>query len=198
MDKPLPQTLPDGPSPEERETFERWHADHCTVRNIILVSMSNDVQKQYDRLDDVASILQRMKEIYAIPNRHTRYVTTKEFFRAKMTERSSVQEHEVKMLSLMEKLKYLKVGLDNDTYIDGILQLLPPSYNPFIVNFNMNGLEKSINELIICYNTKATIKKICTVDINRGGFNLKGERQKGRTLEKEERQGKGKKYRRSK
>ncbi|KAL0302706.1 UNVERIFIED_CONTAM: hypothetical protein Scaly_3024200 [Sesamum calycinum] len=146
MDKPLPQTLLDGSSSEERETFERWHANQHKVRSIILASMSNDVQKQYDRLDDVSSILQRMKEVYAIPNRHTRYVATKGFFRAKMTKRSSVQEHVVKMLSLVEKLEDLKAGLENDTYIDVILQSLPPSHDPFIVNFNMNGLEKSINE----------------------------------------------------
>ncbi|KAL0325295.1 UNVERIFIED_CONTAM: hypothetical protein Sradi_5098800 [Sesamum radiatum] len=102
MDKLLPQTLSDGSSSEVRETFERWHADHRKVRSIILAFMSNDVQKQYDRLDNVASILQRMKEVYAIPDRHTRYVPTKEFFRAKMTEGSSVQEHGVKMLSLVE------------------------------------------------------------------------------------------------
>ncbi|KAL0406458.1 UNVERIFIED_CONTAM: hypothetical protein Slati_3959700 [Sesamum latifolium] len=65
-----------------------------------------------------------------------------------MTEGSSVQGHGVKMLSLMEKLEDLKVGLNNDTYIDVILQSLPPFYDPFIVNFNMNGLQKSINELI--------------------------------------------------
>ncbi|KAK4403172.1 Retrovirus-related Pol polyprotein from transposon TNT 1-94 [Sesamum angolense] len=104
--------------------------------------------------------MQRMKEVYAIPDRHTRYVATKEFFRAKMTEGSSVQEHEVKMLSLVEKLEDLKVGLENDTSIDVILQSLPPSYDPFIVNFNMNGLEKSINELInILVQYEATIKK---------------------------------------
>ncbi|KAK4381044.1 hypothetical protein Sango_3005600 [Sesamum angolense] len=160
MDKPLPETLSDGSSSEERETFERWHADHRKVRSIILASMSNNVQKQYDRLDDVASILQRMKEVYAIPNRHTRYVATKEFFRAKMIEGSSVQEHGVKMLSLVEKLEDLKAGLENDTYIDVILQSLPPSYDPFIVNFNMNGLEKSINELInMLVQYDATIKK---------------------------------------
>ncbi|KAL0352252.1 UNVERIFIED_CONTAM: Retrovirus-related Pol polyprotein from transposon RE2 [Sesamum calycinum] len=43
MDKLLPQTISDGSSSE----------------------------KQYDRLEDVASILQRMKEVYAIPDRHT-------------------------------------------------------------------------------------------------------------------------------
>ncbi|KAL0413585.1 UNVERIFIED_CONTAM: hypothetical protein Sradi_1560200, partial [Sesamum radiatum] len=52
------------------------------------------------------------------------------------------------MLSLVEKLKDLKVGLNNDAYIDVILQSLSPSYNQFIINYNMNGLEKSINELI--------------------------------------------------
>ncbi|KAL0307461.1 UNVERIFIED_CONTAM: hypothetical protein Sangu_2492600 [Sesamum angustifolium] len=132
MDKPLPQTLPDGSSSEERETFERWHADHSKVRSIILASMSNNVQKQYDRLNDVALILQRMKEVYAIPDRHTSE----------------------------KKLEDLKAGLENDTYIDVILQSLPPSYDSLIFNFNMNGLEKSINELInMLVQYEATIKK---------------------------------------
>ncbi|KAK4381751.1 hypothetical protein Sango_2890700 [Sesamum angolense] len=69
------------------------------------------------------------------------------FFGTKMAEGSSVQGHGVKMLSLVEKLEDLKVGVDNDTYIDVILQSLPPSYGPFIINYNMNGLEKSIHEL---------------------------------------------------
>ncbi|KAK4407861.1 hypothetical protein Sango_0367100 [Sesamum angolense] len=64
------------------------------------------------------------------------------------------------MLSLMEKFKDLKVGLENDTYVDVILQSLPPSFDPFIVNFNMNGLEKSINELMnMLVQYEATIKK---------------------------------------
>ncbi|KAL0406114.1 UNVERIFIED_CONTAM: hypothetical protein Slati_3925300 [Sesamum latifolium] len=65
-----------------------------------------------------------------------------------MAEGSSVHSHGVKMLSLVQKLEHLKAGLNNDTYIDVILQSLPPSYDPFIVNYNLNGLEKSIHELI--------------------------------------------------
>ncbi|KAL0406057.1 UNVERIFIED_CONTAM: hypothetical protein Slati_3919600 [Sesamum latifolium] len=110
--------------------------------------MNNEIQKQYDRLEDVPSIMLRMKDIYADPDRHIRYAATKAFFGTKMTEGSSVHSHEVKMLSLVEKLEDLKVGLNNDTYIDVILQSLPPSYDLFIVNYNMNGLEKSIHELI--------------------------------------------------
>ncbi|KAL0433740.1 UNVERIFIED_CONTAM: hypothetical protein Slati_2708300, partial [Sesamum latifolium] len=147
LDKLLPTALPEGSSPEDRITFRKWLEDNRKVRNIILASMTNGIQKQYDRLDSVPTIMLRMKEVYAVPDRHIRYVTTKAFFATKMAEGSSVQSHGVKMLSLVEKLEDLKAGLDNDTYIDVILQLLPPSYDPFIINYNMDGLQKSIHEL---------------------------------------------------
>ncbi|KAL0448990.1 UNVERIFIED_CONTAM: hypothetical protein Slati_1455400 [Sesamum latifolium] len=89
-----------------------------------------------------------MKDVYAVPDRHIRYAATKAFFGTKITEGSSVHSHGIKMLSFVEKIEDLKAGLNNDTYIDVILQSLPPSYDPFIVNYNMNGLEKSIHELI--------------------------------------------------
>ncbi|KAL0386042.1 UNVERIFIED_CONTAM: hypothetical protein Sradi_2998500 [Sesamum radiatum] len=110
--------------------------------------MTNAIQKQYDRLDDVSSIMHRMKEVYAVRDQHITYTTTKAFFGTKMAEGSSVQSHGVKMLFIVKKLEDLKAGLENDTYIDVILQSLPPSYDPYIVNYNMNGLEKSIHELI--------------------------------------------------
>ncbi|KAL0327871.1 UNVERIFIED_CONTAM: Retrovirus-related Pol polyprotein from transposon TNT 1-94 [Sesamum calycinum] len=65
-----------------------------------------------------------------------------------MAEELSIQSYGVKMLSLVEKLEDLKARLDNDIYTDVILQSLPPCYDPFIINYNMNGLEKSIHDLI--------------------------------------------------
>ncbi|KAL0458842.1 UNVERIFIED_CONTAM: hypothetical protein Slati_0511400 [Sesamum latifolium] len=146
--KLFPTALPEGSSPKEHLTFDKWLEDNRKVRSIILVSMTNEILKQYDRLEDVPSIMLRMKEVYAIFDRHIRYTTTKAFFGTKMAKGSSVQSHRVKMLSLVEKLEDLKAGLENDNYIYVILQSLSPSYNPFIVNYNMNGLEKSIHELI--------------------------------------------------
>ncbi|KAL0404220.1 UNVERIFIED_CONTAM: hypothetical protein Sradi_2062800 [Sesamum radiatum] len=70
----------------------------------------------------------------------------------------------VKMLSIVEKLEDFKAELDNDTYIDVILQSLSPSYKPFIINYNMNGLEKSIHELInMLVQYKATTHKSALV-----------------------------------
>ncbi|KAL0463263.1 UNVERIFIED_CONTAM: hypothetical protein Slati_0213900 [Sesamum latifolium] len=148
LDKPLPVALSEGSSSEERLMFDKWLEDNRKVRSIILASMTNEIQKQYDRLEDVPSIMLCMKEVYAVPDWHIRNAATKVFFGIKMAEGSSVQSHGVKMLFLVEKLEDLKAGLENDTYIDVILQSLPPSYDPFIVNYNMNGLDKSIHELI--------------------------------------------------
>ncbi|KAL0411642.1 UNVERIFIED_CONTAM: hypothetical protein Slati_3753900 [Sesamum latifolium] len=101
--------------------FEKWLKDNRKVRSIILGSMTNDIQKQYDRHDDVQSIMLRMSQIYAVLDRHIRYAATKAFFGTKMIEGSSVQEHGVKMLSLVEKLKDLKANLEKETYIGVIL-----------------------------------------------------------------------------
>ncbi|KAL0437671.1 UNVERIFIED_CONTAM: hypothetical protein Sradi_0475000 [Sesamum radiatum] len=118
----------------------------------------------------------RMSQIYAVPDRHIRYAAIKVFFCIKMIEGSSVQEHGVKMLSLEEKFK---ADLAKEKYIDVILQSLPPSFDSFIVNYNMNGFDKDLHELInMLVQYEATI--------GRGGFNLKSERQRGRTLEEEE------------
>ncbi|KAL0285387.1 UNVERIFIED_CONTAM: hypothetical protein Sangu_2781200 [Sesamum angustifolium] len=90
----------------------------------------------------------RMKNVYVVLHMHIRYTTIKAFFRTKLAEGFSVQNYGVKMLSLVEKIEDLKAGLDNDTYIDVILQSFPLFYDSFIINYNINGLEKLIHELI--------------------------------------------------
>ena len=41
----------------------------------------------------------------------------------------------------------LGVNLPDDCVIDRILQSLPPSYKGFVMNYNMQGMEKTIPEL---------------------------------------------------
>ncbi|KAL0295607.1 UNVERIFIED_CONTAM: hypothetical protein Sangu_3192600, partial [Sesamum angustifolium] len=126
VDKLLPKALPEGSSPEKHVAFEKW----LEVHSIILASMTSDIQKQYDRVDDIPSIMLRMKEVYAVLDTNIRYAATKAFFGTKRAEGSSVLSH----------------GIHSNTYIDVILQSLSPSYDPFIINYNMNGLEKSIHD----------------------------------------------------
>ncbi|KAL0294765.1 UNVERIFIED_CONTAM: hypothetical protein Sangu_3211500 [Sesamum angustifolium] len=73
----------------------------------------------------------------------------KAFFDMRMIEELSVREHGVLMIFLVEKCKDLQADFDKEeTYVDVILQSLPSSYDQFIINFNISGLEKSFHELI--------------------------------------------------
>ncbi|KAL0294305.1 UNVERIFIED_CONTAM: hypothetical protein Sradi_6893700 [Sesamum radiatum] len=62
LGEPLPTALPEGSSIEEHLTFDKYLEDNRKVRSIILASMINEIQKQYDRFDDIPSIMIRMKE----------------------------------------------------------------------------------------------------------------------------------------
>ncbi|KAL2246125.1 UNVERIFIED_CONTAM: hypothetical protein Sindi_2880700 [Sesamum indicum] len=121
LDRSLPRALPKGSTCEEHLTFEKWHVDNREIHSI---------------------------SVYAVLDRHIRYVVTKAFFSAKMIEGSSVPEHGIRILSLVKKLKDLTADHEKETYIDVILQFLPPSFDLFIVNYNMNGLDKDLHELI--------------------------------------------------
>ncbi|KAL0394603.1 UNVERIFIED_CONTAM: hypothetical protein Slati_4426500 [Sesamum latifolium] len=110
--------------------------------------MSNEIQKQYERYEDVWSIMHHMKELYAVPDRPIRYAVMKAFFGARI-EGSSIREHGLMMLSLVEKPKDLQADFEKEeTYVYMILQSLPSSFDQFIINYNMNGLEKILHELI--------------------------------------------------
>ncbi|KAL0349429.1 UNVERIFIED_CONTAM: hypothetical protein Sangu_1170700 [Sesamum angustifolium] len=107
--------------------------------------MTNEIQKQEKRYDDVWSTMLRMKDLYVVPNPHIRYAAMMAFFSTRMIEDSFVREHGVMMLSLVKKLKDVQtVFKREETYIDVILQSLPSSFDQFIVNYNMNGLDKSL------------------------------------------------------
>ena len=64
-----------------------------------------------------------------------------------MEEKSSVSEHILRMSRYHNHLTHLGVNLPGDSVIHRVLQSLPPSYKGFMMNYNMQGLEKTIPEL---------------------------------------------------
>ncbi|KAL0401871.1 UNVERIFIED_CONTAM: hypothetical protein Slati_4217000 [Sesamum latifolium] len=84
VDKSLPRALPKESTHEECLTFEKWHDKNRKVCSIILASMTDDIQKHYDRHNDVQSIMLRMSQIYAVPDWHIRYAAIKVFFGTKI------------------------------------------------------------------------------------------------------------------
>ena len=82
------------------------------------------------------------------------------FYSCKMEENSSVSEHILKMSGYNNHLIQLGVNLPDDSVIDRILQSLPPSYKSFVMNYNMQGMDKTIPELFAMLKAvKVEIKK---------------------------------------
>ncbi|KAL0420498.1 UNVERIFIED_CONTAM: hypothetical protein Slati_3072700 [Sesamum latifolium] len=129
--------------------FTQWHENNQKVRSIVLGSMSNEIEKQYERYEDVWSIMHLMKGFHAAPDWHIGYAMMKAFFGMRMIEGSSVRDHGVMMLSLVEKLKDLQVDFEEEeTYVDLIPQSISPIFDRFIISSDMNGLKKNLHELI--------------------------------------------------
>ena len=64
-----------------------------------------------------------------------------------MEENSSFSEHTLRMSGYHNHLTQLGVNLPDDSVIDRVLQSLPPSYKSFVMNYNMQGMDKTIPEL---------------------------------------------------
>src|SRR3989337_705443 len=64
-----------------------------------------------------------------------------------MEENSSVSEHILKMSRYHNHLTQLGIDLLVESVIDRVLQSPPPSYKGFMMNYNMQGMTKTIPEL---------------------------------------------------
>ena len=77
-----------------------------------------------------------------------------------MEENSSVSEHILKMSGLHNRMTQLNINLPDEAVIDRVLQSLPPSYKSFVMNYNMQGMVKTIPEVFsMLKSAEAEIKK---------------------------------------
>ena len=105
-------------------------------------------------------MFQELKLVFQAHARVERYDTSDKFFNCKMEENSSVSEHVLKMSGYYNRLNQLGVNLSDEVAIDRVLQSLSPSYKGFMMNYNMQGMEKMIPELFAMLKaTEVEIKK---------------------------------------
>ena len=78
-----------------------------------------------------------------------------------MEENSSISEHILKMSGYHNHLTQLGIDLPIESVIDRVLQSLPPSYKGFVMNYNMQGMNKTIPELF-------AMQKAAEVEIKKG------------------------------
>jgi hypothetical protein len=79
--------------------------------------------------------------------RAERYNILKALFLCKLVEGSLVSPHVIKMIGYIETLDKLGCELKDDLATDVIHQSLLASYEPFIMNFHMNSMEKMLAKM---------------------------------------------------
>src|SRR3954470_24423345 len=94
-------------------------------------------------------MFQELKLIFQANARVERYEVSNKFYSCEMEENSSISEHILRMSGYHNHLTQLGVNLFDDSVIDRVLQSLPPSYKGFMMNYNMQGMNKTIPEVFV-------------------------------------------------
>jgi hypothetical protein len=151
--------LPAGSSAADRIAYEKRCDDALNVSCLMLATMSPDLQKQYEHVD-AYTMIQELCGMFEKQARVQRYNISKALFACKLVEASLVSPHVIKMMGYIETLDKLGCEIKDDLATDMILQLLLVSYEPFIMNFHMNDMEKVVAELHeMLQSTEDSIKK---------------------------------------
>jgi hypothetical protein len=112
----------------------------------MLAAMDPELQKQFEHVGAYDMIV-TLKEMFLIQARTERYEISKALFACKMAEGSSVSQHMIKMVGYAQRLEKLGFPISKELGTDMVLASLPPSFGPFIMNYNMNGMDKTMTEL---------------------------------------------------
>jgi hypothetical protein len=144
--EPYPKDLPAGSSVADCRAHEKRCDDVLNVSCLMLATMFPNLQEQYEHVN-AYPMIQGLCGMFENQASVERYNITKPLFACKLAEGSLVSPHVIKMIGYIETLTKLCCEIKDDLATDVILQSLPVSYESFIMNFHMNGMEKTVAEL---------------------------------------------------
>ena len=125
----------------------------------MLYSLEPGLQKHFEK-HGAYEMFEELKLVFQAHARIERYEVSNKFYSCKMEENSSVSDHILKMSGYNNHLNQLGVNLPDDSVIDRVLQSLPPSYKSFMMNYNMQGMNKTIPKLFV-------MRKLMKVEIEK-------------------------------
>src|SRR4051812_48625034 len=119
---------------------------YSTFQCAILYGLESELQKRFEN-HDPHDIVCELKMIFEAHAAVESYEASEKFFNCNMEEGSSVSEHVFKMSGHANKLQSLGIVIPNSLGIHRVLQSLPPSYKNFVMNYNMQNMDKTLLEL---------------------------------------------------
>ncbi|KAK8715570.1 hypothetical protein V6N13_042901 [Hibiscus sabdariffa] len=147
----IEELVPDEPAANapraDKDKFKKHMDDMLDVSCLMLETMSPELQKQHEDMNSY-DMVQNLKEIYEGQAQQERYEAPKALFQCKMSEGSPVGAHVIKMMGYIQTLEKLGFPLKDELATNVILQSLRDSFKPFVLNFNMNEINKTLPQLL--------------------------------------------------
>jgi hypothetical protein len=146
LTKPFPANLTNNAPAAQRREHEKRCNDYLDISCLMLATMSPELQRQYEALD-AHTIITGLRNMFEDQARAERFNTSKSLFACGLAEGNPMSPHVVKMIGYTESLDKLGFPLSRELATDLILQSLPPCFEPFIMNFNMNNMNRTLTKL---------------------------------------------------
>src|SRR3954462_658451 len=191
LEAPLGARPVAGETPDVMNVWQSKANDYSIVQYAMLYGLESGLQRRFE-CHGAYEMFQELKLIFQANVRIEIYEVSNKFYSCKMEENSSVSEHILKMSGYNNHLIQLGVNLPDDCVIDRILQSFPPSYKSFMMNYNMQGMDKTIPELFAMLKAaEVEIKKEHEVlMVNKTtSFKKKGQRKEEGELQEEQQAG---------
>ncbi|KAL3500312.1 hypothetical protein ACH5RR_039405 [Cinchona calisaya] len=139
---------PKGTTQEEVDSFRKWQDDDNKAKYYMLASMSDELQRQHEKMTSGHAILLHLQELDGVQNQSIRYEISRDLFRCRITEGLAVDKHVLNMVGLKERLESLNSFMEADLQEDMILQSLFSSFFQFIMNYYMTKQQHTLAKLL--------------------------------------------------
>ncbi|KAJ9544124.1 hypothetical protein OSB04_023831 [Centaurea solstitialis] len=146
LDEQIVEIDHDTASTEEINAYSKHCTDSTKASCIMVSTMSSELQKMFDE-SWAYEINDKLREMFAKGQRQERLEVLKALKKCQHRDGESVCAHVQKMQRLIERLEKLDVKFDKNLAMDMVLDLLPDSYDQFIMQFHMNDGETNMMQL---------------------------------------------------
>ncbi|KAJ9566122.1 hypothetical protein OSB04_002088 [Centaurea solstitialis] len=146
LEEPLREAPPANTPAAARNAHKKHSDDLLDVGCLMLATMSPDLQTGLINTN-AYDMIRQLRDMFQTQARTERYDATKAFNECKMIKGTSVSDHVIKMKRHMDHLERLGHPVPLQLATDTILNSLSEDYKPFVINYNMNNMEKTIAEL---------------------------------------------------
>ncbi|KAJ0556119.1 hypothetical protein HanIR_Chr07g0310081 [Helianthus annuus] len=170
----LDDPIPDQPDEEDVEAYNDWvkyTEDSMQALCLMLGTMIPEIQKDFEH-HGAYDMITQLKEMFLQQARVERFETVRALHACRMEETQSVSSYVLKMKSHIDRLERLNCLVSKELATDLILNSLTKKFESFVMNYNMNGWDKSIGELHAMLKTAEAgmgKKALHVLTINEGG-----------------------------